>query len=899
MPAVKSGSATFNVPATYEAAMASEEARRESFQRSAPHRWPHLVNTSKTKSQAPPYPSPEALARVGLFFTPEEIASSSKGAPSPGKDACTHYICGTRVLDWQPGDDPLERLRQLNPNCPSVLLVESRDKQVNAGQWRSIAAAAAVATPLVPTRGKRALGSARKGDTELPAAFWPDPRLLPTSDTMVEARRLTFGAGWPYDRKKGWGPTSAKIAAAGLHFEPCEDGEDNTLCVYCGRTLGGWEKGDDPVEEHLRGAKDTPCPFFSCKYVPPDKLDGLRAHVSQEEGKEDVEEVEEVEGEGARGRDENVAVEDAATESASTRTGRGRSRRDASTISAAVSSESSSRGQERSASSRRTTTQTALRREAVVANSAAEEHEEYSNAQAEVHAEQNADGPGGKYEPDRKDEPVPAKCVNTVAVGKRQASRKTKPQASSSAPAEPAAEEDADADEDVKQDEAVPVKTSDSASPTASDAKQASSQSSRGGARKKAGIEAAPVPIRASSRAASRAASQGIKASLAEEKEAAITRPKYPITTPNASSDPAAGPASEAPSAVSMKNTKPKDTKKLQVSDAAGDGSFNHTGAVISDEDANEEADGTVIEHDAEPQATTHTEGADLEVAGGKHKAASVIGKSRAAKSTSMKTQQAASVTNDEKPQRTTRGRPKLAQGNAQTSVAPAVGQANDVELPDAQAQPNSTSRRTTRSRIISNSSIVGADKTSSLSTSKTTRSQKASKRPAAGSEVGDKAEQKEEEPETEDEAPVKRPLARTPSAKSTSSAKETDATRSIAAAALDSNAPAATVAQHEAESESAKPLSESLAGNADMAATSTVSATSMLTNPSSATLLQSLKGLHISDVEYKLSVQGYLDLISKNHLADMESEGLRRIAEMNEQSQARRAELERVLKGR
>ena len=45
------------------------------------------------------------------------------------------------------------------------------------------------------------------------------------------------------------------------------------------------------------------------------------------------------------------------------------------------------------------------------------------------------------------------------------------------------------------------------------------------------------MPVRASSRAASRAASQGIKASLEEEREAAITRPKYPTSSVPPTSD--------------------------------------------------------------------------------------------------------------------------------------------------------------------------------------------------------------------------------------------------------------------------------------------------------------------------------------------------------------------------
>ncbi len=38
-----------------------------------------------------------------------------------------------------------------------------------------------------------------------------------------------------------------KLAEAGFHFEPGEESDDNAICIYCRRTLGGWEKGDDPM----------------------------------------------------------------------------------------------------------------------------------------------------------------------------------------------------------------------------------------------------------------------------------------------------------------------------------------------------------------------------------------------------------------------------------------------------------------------------------------------------------------------------------------------------------------------------------------------------------------------------------------------------------------------------
>lgn len=79
---------------------------------------------------------------------------------------------------------------------------------------------------------------------------------------MVAARKETFGSQWPYDGKKGWKPTSKKLAEAGFYFTPTEEEEDNAKCIYCEKALGGWEKGDDPVHEHKRRNPD--CAFFNC-----------------------------------------------------------------------------------------------------------------------------------------------------------------------------------------------------------------------------------------------------------------------------------------------------------------------------------------------------------------------------------------------------------------------------------------------------------------------------------------------------------------------------------------------------------------------------------------------------------------------------------------------------------
>lgn len=48
----------------------------------------------------------------------------------------------------------------------------------------------------------------------------------------------------------------SKLSDAGFFFAPSEDSPDNVTCYLCGKSLDGWEPGDDPLAEHLRHSKD-------------------------------------------------------------------------------------------------------------------------------------------------------------------------------------------------------------------------------------------------------------------------------------------------------------------------------------------------------------------------------------------------------------------------------------------------------------------------------------------------------------------------------------------------------------------------------------------------------------------------------------------------------------------
>lgn len=82
-----------------------------------------------------------------------------------------------------------------------------------------------------------------------------------------EQRLATFKTAKNYD----WphtSPTSTicpdALARAGFYFKPVKSGQDRTICFLCSRTLGGWEEGDDPVAEHLRG-DGSDCSWARCR----------------------------------------------------------------------------------------------------------------------------------------------------------------------------------------------------------------------------------------------------------------------------------------------------------------------------------------------------------------------------------------------------------------------------------------------------------------------------------------------------------------------------------------------------------------------------------------------------------------------------------------------------------
>ncbi|KAI5821208.1 hypothetical protein BZA77DRAFT_298934 [Pyronema omphalodes] len=89
---------------------------------------------------------------------------------------------------------------------------------------------------------------------------------MATKDYFIESarlasfrslRRVSLGANakatkWPH--KNSMPPKS--FAAAGFFFDPGPDHNDTVTCYLCHKSLDGWERGDDPVAEHIKHSAD-------------------------------------------------------------------------------------------------------------------------------------------------------------------------------------------------------------------------------------------------------------------------------------------------------------------------------------------------------------------------------------------------------------------------------------------------------------------------------------------------------------------------------------------------------------------------------------------------------------------------------------------------------------------
>lgn len=90
-------------------------------------------------------------------------------------------------------------------------------------------------------------------------------KAAPARMHIEEARLASFAPStrskqpkWPHPPSYSVTPTS--LARAGFHYAPVPSADDSASCFTCEKALGGWEDGDDALDEHLQHTKRS-CPF--------------------------------------------------------------------------------------------------------------------------------------------------------------------------------------------------------------------------------------------------------------------------------------------------------------------------------------------------------------------------------------------------------------------------------------------------------------------------------------------------------------------------------------------------------------------------------------------------------------------------------------------------------------
>lgn len=201
--------------------------------------WPHAK------------PAAHQLAKAGFYFTP---------APTEyGADLVTCYMCGSGIDGWEPEDDPLLVHAENCTSCPlAIFQSKPWDSAGSTHDPRStIVMSARLQTYYQPLTNEELEDAIVNSSTEV-----PDNLDSPSKVALLSASALPLmgTSVWPHDSKKGWTPTSERMAQAGFYYSPNQMGEDYGLCAYCGLGLDGWEPSDDPIGEHQR--RSPTCIFF-------------------------------------------------------------------------------------------------------------------------------------------------------------------------------------------------------------------------------------------------------------------------------------------------------------------------------------------------------------------------------------------------------------------------------------------------------------------------------------------------------------------------------------------------------------------------------------------------------------------------------------------------------------
>lgn len=202
--------------------------------------WPHAL------------PSAHAVAKAGFYFTPAQTEY--------GADLVTCYMCGSGIDGWEPEDDPLKVHAENCSSCPlSVVQSKPWEHGLEHDPHSSTVLGARLQTFYQPLSNDELEEAIVNSTTE---------NVDSNSATISSSALLLMGTSvWPHDSKKGWTPTSERMAKAGFYYWPSQAGEDYGMCAYCGLGLDGWEPNDDPFLEHKQ--RSPTCIFFKTE-VPHD-----------------------------------------------------------------------------------------------------------------------------------------------------------------------------------------------------------------------------------------------------------------------------------------------------------------------------------------------------------------------------------------------------------------------------------------------------------------------------------------------------------------------------------------------------------------------------------------------------------------------------------------------------
>ncbi|KAJ8585228.1 BIR-domain-containing protein [Rhizopogon salebrosus TDB-379] len=188
------------------------QARVDSFLKSK-----RIKKTSKSNSASTtvkwPHPTsfnanPTSLAEAGFYWSPSW----------KDRDTVICFLCSKELSDWDHEDDPLEiHWERCGHSCAWAM--------VRCGLSQDTA--------------------------EDGSYVFSNKERVPTTKIMEGARLRTFGENlWPHDVDDDHGASSQKVAHAGFVYTPESKGDDTVTCLYCGVTLAGWDKDDDPMYVH-------------------------------------------------------------------------------------------------------------------------------------------------------------------------------------------------------------------------------------------------------------------------------------------------------------------------------------------------------------------------------------------------------------------------------------------------------------------------------------------------------------------------------------------------------------------------------------------------------------------------------------------------------------------------